>query len=152
MRTCFPLLAALVLLAAGTLRADEKSHRAAAEEMLQACDMEKTMQATLNQVLDVQVKAHPDLLPVKDVLKAFLNKHISYPAVKEDLIRMYTAEFTEAELKEVTAFYRTPTGKKAVQKMPVLMQKGAELGMKRVQENAGELKAMIEAELKKGKD
>ncbi len=65
------------------------------------------------------------------------------------MVKMYTKEFTEAELKEMTKFYKSDLGKKIVQKNPVLMQKGADLGARRVQENLEELKKMIEDEARK---
>jgi uncharacterized protein len=146
------ILAALGLMVAGAspaARADEKSHRAAAEDMLEAANVEQAMQAAIDQTLAVQIKANPQLEPVKGVMKKFFAKHLSYSALKDDLIKIHMEQFTEPELKEIAAFYRTPTGKKAVEKLPILMQKGSELGMRRVQENAAELKQMIEDELKK---
>ncbi|MBL8794723.1 MAG: DUF2059 domain-containing protein [Planctomycetia bacterium] len=151
MRTSVLAMAAGLILA-GSLtpaRADEKSHRAAAEELLKVSNTEKAMQSAIDQMLALQLKANPQLEPVKDVMRQFLIKHISYAAVKDDLIAIYVAEFTDPELKEITAFYRTPTGKKAVEKLPVMFQKGAELGVKRVQENSAELKRMIEEALRK---
>ena len=50
------------------------------------------------------------------------------------------------ELKELTAFYETPTGKKTIEKMPQLMAQGAQIGAARVQENMAELQAMIKEE------
>jgi hypothetical protein len=154
MRICLSVAALALVLAGAPSRAwaDEESHRAAAEDLLKATNTEKTMQAAIDQMLAVQLKANPRMEPFKDVMKKFLSKHVSYAAVKEDLISMYTAEFTEDELKEIATFYRTPTGKKAIAKLPVLMQKGAELGLKRVQENSAELKQMIEDEIKKQRE
>lgn len=132
-----------------TVRGDDASHRKAAEEMFNVMNMEKQMDTAINQMVDVQVKANPQLAQVKGAMKQFMSKYLRYSAIKDDLIKIYTAEFTEAELKELTAFYRTPVGKKSIEKMPALMQKGSELGMKRVQENAAELQQMIQDELKK---
>ena len=154
MKICTTLVA-LGLVVAGAspaARADERSHRAAAEEMLEAANTEQAMQAAIDQTLAVQVKANPQLEPAKGVMKKFFAKHLSYAALKDDLIKIHMEEFTESELKEIAAFYRTPAGKKAVEKLPILMQKGSELGMKRVQEHAAELRQMIEDELKKKQD
>jgi len=141
---------AVVLMAAVVpARADEKSHRKTAEDLLKAMDVEKTMQASIDAALDLQIKANPGLARFKDVMKKFLTKHMSYASIKEDLIKLYVKEFTEDELKDLMKFYQTPTGKKFLKKAPVMMQKGGELGLKRVQENMPELKKMIEDSLKK---
>lgn len=149
MRPFMILFAAILVTADIAAQADEKSHRAAAEELLTEAMTEKSMRAAIDTMLDVQLKANRALVPVKDVMKKFFVKHLSYESLKEEMIDLHVAEFTEGELKEVAAFYRTPTGKKFVEKQPVMMQKGAELGMRRVQENAEELQILIQAELNK---
>ena len=50
------------------------------------------------------------------------------PELVSMLADIHVAEFSEAELKEILAFYRTPAGKKAMEKMPELMQQGAVVG------------------------
>jgi uncharacterized protein len=151
MRICITVVALALMLMYASPRAwsDEKSHRTAAEELLTAMNIDKVMTASIDQMLAIQIKANPSLEPVKDVMKKFLAKHLSYAAIKDDLIKLYTAEFTETELRELTAFYRTPTGKRSIEKMPALMQKGSELGIKRVQDNSAELQQLIQEELKK---
>jgi hypothetical protein len=144
-------LVLVALLAAGLARADEKSHRRAAEELFKAMGTEKSLAASIDTTLDLQVKARPALARFKGVMKKFLHKHMSYDSLKADLVKMYTQEFTESEQKELTKFYQTPAGKKFARMMPVLMKKGAELGQRRVQENLDELKKMIE-EAAKGND
>ena len=150
MRIGMPMVALGLVLAGESSRAwsDEKSHRAAAEEMLEVVDVDRVMTAAAEQMLAIQLKADPRLKPLREVMKKFFAKHLSYAAIKNDLIQLYTAEFTETELKEITAFHRTPTGRKTIEKVSALMQKGAELGEKRVQENLDELRQMIAEELK----
>jgi hypothetical protein len=131
--------------------ADEMSHRQAAEELLQTMKVEKQMETAMNQMLDVQMKAQPALVPYKDVMRKFLDKHISYAALKDELIQIYVDEFTEPELKQIVAFYKTPPGKKIVEKGPALMTKGMQLGVQRVAKHQDELKQMIEEEAKKQK-
>jgi hypothetical protein len=128
---------------------DDQSHRAAAETMLTAANVETSMNSVLDQTLDMQIKANPQLAPLRPVMSKFLSKHLSYEALKEELITMYTEEFTEEELLEIAAFYQTPTGRKAMEKMPVLFQRGSELGNRRVQENTPELRKMIQEEMKR---
>jgi uncharacterized protein len=95
------------------------------------------------------VKANPQLAKTKDVMRGFISKYMNYASLKDDLIKIYTDEFTEAELKTITEFYSTPLGKKMITKMPALLQKGSELGVKRLQEHGDELRKLIEEELMK---
>lgn len=151
MRICMTCAVLGLVLAGASSEAfaDEKSHRAAAEDLLESANMEKTAETIIDQAVAAQVKTNPKLKPLEGVMKKFFTKHLGYSAMKEDMIKIYVAEFTEAELKQIAAFNRTPAGKKVLEKMPALMQKGIELGLKRMQENQAELEEMIEEELKK---
>ena len=75
------VLAVVLSGASSSALADEKSHRAAAEELLKVTNTEKTMEAATDQMLAVQVKANPRLEPVKDVMKKFFTKYISFAAI-----------------------------------------------------------------------
>lgn len=41
--------------------------------------------------------------------------------LRDNLIRTYATRFTEAELKELLAFYKTPLGRKAIQEEPKVL-------------------------------
>lgn len=105
------------------------------------------MNSMIEQSLEMQIKSNAQLAPLRAVMRKFFAKHLSCEALKDDFIDLYVAEFTEEELLDIAAFYQTPTGRKSIEKMPVLFQKGGELGSRRVQENAGELRKMIQEEL-----
>jgi hypothetical protein len=145
------LITVSLVLNAAVAVADEKSHRQAGEELLKATNIEKAMETVMDQML-VILKQNPQIGPYHDVVRRFLSKHLSLESLQEELITIYTAEFTEEELKQLTAFYQTPVGKKAVEKLPQLMAKAGQLGVARVQANQAELQEMIEEEKnKKGK-
>ena len=62
---------------------------------------------------------------------------------------IYARNFTAAELREVTAFYRGPTGQKFVQKLPGVMQESLVVGQQFGQQIAGELQQRMIEELRK---
>lgn len=124
-------------------RADDASHLKAAQDLLASTDMNAMLQQSLDRILAVQIQAMPQLAPYKDTLRAFLTKYMSWDAMKDDITKLYVDNFTEEELKDITAFYQTPTGKKALAVMPELMSKGAQLGQQRVQQHMPELQQMI---------
>ncbi|MDQ6623687.1 MAG: DUF2059 domain-containing protein [Verrucomicrobiota bacterium] len=145
MKSLVSLVVALALLTPVVARADEASHRAAAEQLLGLMGMETLLTQSVDQMLAMQVRQNPAIAPYQKEMKDFLGKYMSWASLKDDMVKIYTDEFTEQELKELTAFYQTPLGKKTVQKMPALMAKGAEMGQKRVQEHLPELQAAIAA-------
>lgn len=148
-KLAFGIALALGIVAASSASADEKSHRRAAEELLKVMGMEKQLQSALDQTLDVQVKANPQIAPFKDAMGRFLSKHMSWAGLKEDLITIYADAFDEEELDQIRKFYLTPAGKKLSEKSTELMSKGMQLGLKRVQDNQAELREMIQEEAKK---
>jgi hypothetical protein len=136
------LIGALALLPSAT-RADEASHRKATENLFGLMGMETMISQSIDQMLAMQVQQNPALAAYQPQMKAFLNKYMSWASLKDDMAKLYMAEFTENELNELTKFYQTPLGKKTIQKMPTLMAKGAEIGQKRVQEHLPELEASL---------
>jgi hypothetical protein len=69
--------------------------------------------------------------------------------ITEAVARIYAGNFTAAELREVTAFYRGPTGQKYLQKLPAIMQESAAIGQKIGERVGEELRAKIIEELRK---
>ena len=145
MKLLLPILIALSLLQPNALRADEASHKKAAESLLALMGLEKLLSQSVDQMLALQVQQNPALAPYQAQMKTFLNKYMSWASLKDDMAKVYMAEFTEAELNDLIKFYQTPLGKKTVEKMPSLMTKGAEMGQKRMQEHLPELQAAIQA-------
>lgn len=136
----------LILSLSFSLNAFADNHQGI-EELFDALQMEKTYNDILNQTLDLQIQQNPTMLSYRDTLKTFFDKYISYEQVKPDLEALYSQTFSESEIKELTAFYKTPTGQKAITAMPQLFQQGAMIGQMRVQENMGELEAMLTEEI-----
>jgi hypothetical protein len=134
--------------------AEVDSHRQAARELLQAIRGGKVMMAAANTMLDAQIQSNPNMAPYRDVIQKWLEKNFAWEAIEPRITDDYVEAFTEPELREMIAFYKTPTGQKALAKMPVLMQKGALIGMEIVQQHRAELQEMIRArkeELEKAK-
>ena len=145
------LIGAIALVQPAIMRADEASHRKAAESLLSLMDMDTVMSQSIDQMLQIQIKQNPAIAPYEQEMKNFLKKYMSWAGLKDDMVKIYTDEFTESELGELNKFYQTPLGKKTLQKMPVLLAKGAELGQRRVQEHLPELQTAIAAKEKSKK-
>jgi hypothetical protein len=59
------------------------------------------------------------------------------------LAKLYTDNYTEAELRDIIAFYQTPTGQVTVQKMPIILQETLSLAMAGVQANMAEFQRRV---------
>ena len=77
------------------------------------------------------------------VMQAFMTKYYTWDALKDNFAKLYAAEFTENELKQLAAFYDSPIGKKVSQKTPLLLQKGMAMGQQVVTDHRPELEQMM---------
>jgi len=67
------------------------------------------------------------------------------------LATVYAANFTAQELQDMTAFYRTPTGQKMLERLPTVMQQSMQLGQTYGKKIGDEvMQRMIEELRKKG--
>ena len=58
------------------------------------------------------------------------SKHVDYDELVQKLIPIYSKHFTEQEIVDLLNFYNTSTGKKMIDKMPVILQESMEIGRK----------------------
>jgi hypothetical protein len=136
-----------VLLAGGRAAAQpapaSPSHRAAALALLEAMRVSEALQLSNETVLQAQMQSNPELRPVESVMRDFFARYMSWENLKEGYADIYSRAFTEPELREMTAFYRTPTGQKLARATPQLMREGSELGQRAVQEHMDELQEAV---------
>lgn len=57
---------------------------------------------------------------------------LKWDTLKQDFIQIYSEVYSEQELKDLTAFYNSPVGRKFVEKMPDLQKKTLEVMQKRM--------------------
>ena len=63
-----------------------------------------------------------------------------------ETVPLYARTFTADELKQITAFYRTPVGAKMLTSMPKLMGEGMQLGQQIMQRRIGPLMQKLQQE------
>jgi uncharacterized protein len=135
------LLAALPAAPAAAQPSPE--HRQAARELLETMDVRTTVEATLDLAIRAQIDQRPEMAALEGTLREFLTRYLSWDALREGYIDLYAGAFTEAELREITAFYRSPVGQKVARSTPQLMAQGAALGERAVRDHMGELQEMV---------
>lgn len=74
------------------------------------------------------------LRPRIDALKKVLGDAFAWESLRGDIRQIYIEELTDAEIDAALAFYRSPEGRSMMAKLPVLMQRGAEVGQRRAEE------------------
>ncbi len=126
----------------------EESPEQTAEKLLELFDMQAILLQSTEQMLDLQLKQSPHLKPYRSTILKFFDRYMSWKSLKSDIIAIYAKEFSQEELEDMIAFYETPTGQKAIRKVPELMSKGALIGAQRVKNNIGELQQMLAEEVR----
>jgi hypothetical protein len=120
-----------------------------AHELLQTMNMEKTYTGMIDKVTEMQLHQNPKLKAIEPTIHAFFMKYMGWGALKEDMAKMYAKSYTEEEIKELIAFYKTKVGEKTLKLMPKLAITGTAIAKTKLSEHIGELKTMVDAELKK---
>jgi hypothetical protein len=129
--------AVALVCASGQVFADTASHNASAETFLKLAHADKLGTPVYMQVQQMfQQRFDESKAPAakKALLETYqakanaaLDQSIGWDKLKPDMIKLYTANFTESELKDLVAFYQSPLGKKVLTKMPELTQQSAQL-------------------------
>ncbi|MDD2054901.1 DUF2059 domain-containing protein [Pseudomonas putida] len=129
--------AVALVCASGQVFADTASHNASAESFLKLAHADKLGTPVYRQVQQMfaqrfeEVKAPESKKALLETYQAkantALNQAIGWDKLKPDMVKLYTSNFSEAELKELMAFYQSPLGKKVLEKMPQLTQQSAQL-------------------------
>jgi hypothetical protein len=147
----------ICLLAAGSAGAQSPSPEtlAAARELIvtmRAADYFKTiMPAIVQQLKPAIVQNRPqverDYDAIMPLMLDSMNARVS--EIIDQVAALYARNFTAAELNEVVAFYRGPTGQKFIQKLPLITQESMVIGQRFGQSIAAELRSSIVDELRK---
>jgi len=130
---------------AASAYAQTPARLAAAEDMLVAMDGRAMYEAALVSTMDTQLAADPSLEPYRDVMLGFFRDFVSWEKVKGDYARVYAQRFSEAELRELAAFYRTPIGRRFAEESVEVGAELAAINIRIVQANQDELVSRIVA-------
>ena len=89
------------------------------------------------------LKTNPSMAKFEGVFREFFAKYASYDAIAGDFAELYMRVFDELQLRQIEAFYLTPTGKAAVTELPRIIQEGSKIGERKVQDHQKELIDML---------
>ncbi|MEZ4700367.1 MAG: DUF2059 domain-containing protein [Rhodothermales bacterium] len=137
-------LAFLSLTVVGQVYAQAPSaHKQAALDLLEVSQAEKNIDEAIEMMLSVQLEQNPMMSQFEDILRDYITKYMAWDGLVDEYAQIYMDAFTEAELRDIIAYYRTETGQKAVTLMPTIMQQGAMIGQRKMMEHQDELEASI---------
>jgi hypothetical protein len=128
-----------------------QSHLQAAENYLIATGINTKFGAITDNIVNAFGKQIPENSRAAfiNVMQKFMQKYYTWDTLKGDLSKLYAIEFTEDELKQLTAFFNTPLGQKYGDKLITLSQKGMQLGQQIVIDHKPELEQMMKEAMPK---
>ena len=130
----FSLAAAFVAVSLLGAAETSASHRAAALAFLEAKGTPAILERHCKLMLEKQLAIAPEYEKHREALAKFYRDTFGFEALKDDLVKLYAAEYTEAELRGLADFYNSPLGKKSVAVEEKLIPAFAELLERRAKE------------------
>ncbi|ROI07416.1 DUF2059 domain-containing protein [Kaistella haifensis] len=116
---------AIAFLVFGVLTNAQSSKELKIAELLETMGSTEAMKTSYEYMIEHYKKNYPDV-PTEYWDKA--SKYVNYNELIEKLIPLYTKHFTEQEIESLITFYRNTTGKKMIDKMPLILQESMEIG------------------------
>jgi uncharacterized protein len=143
--------------------ADQASKEAKAEEYFRLMKMDRMLEQQmlimtqqfksgyLQQVMGLKVppEQEKEMQSMMDKMSALVTNALSWEKLKPDFVKIYAEAFTETQLEEMIAFYKSPTGQAMVEKSPELMRKGSEISQKRMVDLQAEIQKLIRESIQK---
>jgi hypothetical protein len=134
-----------LFLSAGIVFGDDASHLDKAREYIQITKMDERMSQmtsiltqSLNQMFDqqlTQLKLPAEAAAVvrdsQSKLTQLLSETLKWESWRGEVEELTVRSFTEKELADIIAFYKTPSGQAMVAKTQALMEAGAAIGQRR---------------------
>ena len=155
MKCCILVLATTVL--ASAAYGDEASKAAKVEEFLRLAKMDEMLRQSLalatSQVKSgvlkemMGVKLPPEMQKNADVLQDKVSRVVSdalaWEKLKPAYVKLFADAYSEAEIDDIVAFYKSSTGQSMVAKSPLIMTKASEIVQRRMTEAQPELQKLI---------
>lgn len=153
MRT-LPLISCVLLLfnvpAAAQSGAPADSHQQAAAELVEVLRLEDTIVRSREVMMESMISQNPALGQFRNVFKDFYAKYLRWEDLLPEYVRIYREAYTEAEIRQLIEFYRTPVGRKTVEVQPRLMAESSRITQAMIQPHMPELMRTIQEQMMGG--
>lgn len=156
-----PVLVIALLAFASSACADEASKTAKIEEMFRITKVDRLQDQVMEQMRGAlgSMFDQPGMSPevkesrkeLEDEVWGIIKKRVAFEKMKGDFVRVYSENLTESELDSIIGFYKTPGGMAMLEKLPVLMKRGMEIGQAQMKDVGPEIQQAVEKFLERHK-
>lgn len=106
--------------------------------------LEENFMASIDAAMAKMKGGNPGLLKaIKEATQAYYSEHYRWEELRPIFGRAYATEFTDDELKALIAFYESPVGKKAAEKLPTSSKVAAQVVADQMKDKAPQLQATL---------
>lgn len=147
-------------------RADDASKDVKVRELFRLMKIDKTMAQVQQQALD-QVKSgiYQEITGAKlssaeqksvddltDKVGVIVSKAMSWESLEPEFAKLYEQAYTEQQIEDLLAFYRSPTGQVTVEKTPLLLNEANEISQRHMATAIPEIQALLKDFMANHKD
>lgn len=147
----FALALAAPAAAQETTRTHPPSHIAAARELMEVAQVQKTAVTGAEVMIAEQVRTNPAMARYRQAMLEWARGVFTSEEALTAFAALYADAYTEADLRQLVAFYRTPLGQKLAANQVLLATRGADLGRQLAERKQADLVARIQQVDAKGK-
>lgn len=123
-----------------------------ATQLIGLADLQGAAMAGVTVMLDQQIESSPEIAPYRNLLEEWVRDVFNSPDATTAFARVYAETFTERELRDMIAFYQTPTGQRMVAEQGAIAMAGSRIGEELAQAHAGDLMARLGAAMAAERD
>jgi hypothetical protein len=134
--------------------AKEDPHRAAVEELLVLIKQDQLIEQMYPQMkqlamqqlrqADIPAEQSPLIEKYLDQLFVAMQEEMSWDKMKDELVQLYMSVYTEQEIRDLITFYRSSTGQKMIEKIPLLMEQSIVITQKHTQAMMPKIQKIIQ--------
>ena len=134
--------------------ADAASHTAAAKQLLKLVNADQIAgpwYGQVNQMFAQRFAETQSPANKKAVLESYqakadatLNKVVGWDKLEPEMVKLYTKGFSEAELNELIAFYKSALGKKVLKEMPALFAESMKMTQAKLEPVVPQINQLLE--------
>jgi len=120
------------------------THALAIHDLFRAMNIDAQLTAGFD--LALQSMLHNGMEDYEDCLRSFLVETVSLDALREPLTQVYASRFSEDEVLQLLAFYKSPLGQRMAAEGPSMTAECAAIGQQAVMRRMPEMLALLERE------
>ena len=117
---------------------------AAARELLEVMHLGEVSAVGVRVALEQQIRANPMLEPYRATMREWGTELFASEEAKTAFATLYASAFSEADLRALVAFFRTPLGQRFASNQAALAEKGAEIGRALAESGQADLLARVQ--------